>query len=65
MRHGEVALWHRGTIVCQGNAGVSLHGVTFDAVSMNVEDGERIASLIGKEMIDAEAVLTVLAEWWT
>ena len=65
MRRGEVALWHRGTIVWQGNVGASLHGMTFDAVSMNVEDGERIANLTRKEMIDAEAVLTALAEWWT
>jgi hypothetical protein len=64
MRRGEVALWHGGTIVWQGNVGAKLDGVTFDAVSMNVEDGERLASLAGNEIADVETVLAALADWW-
>jgi hypothetical protein len=64
MRRGEVALWHRGTIVWQGNVGARLHGVTFDAVSMNVEDGERLAALAGSEIAAVETVLAALADWW-
>ena len=64
MRRGEVALWHRGTIVWQGNVSTRLHGVTFDAVSMNVKDGERMATLAGKEIGDVETVLADLADWW-
>ena len=48
MRRGEVALWHRGTIVWQGSVGATINGVNFDAVSINIEDGERVANLIGQ-----------------
>jgi hypothetical protein len=64
MRRGEVALWREGTIVWQGNVGAILHGVTFDAVSMNVEDGERMAALTAEKAVDAESVLAALADWW-
>jgi hypothetical protein len=64
MRRGEIAPWHKGTIVWQGNVGARLHGMRFDAVSMNVEDGERMADLTGTKIIDAEAVLAALADGW-
>lgn len=52
MRQGEVALWHRGTIVWQGSVGATINGVDFDAVSINIEDGERLTKLTGRKAGD-------------
>jgi hypothetical protein len=64
MRRGEVALWHRGTIVWQGSVGVMINGVNFDAVSINVEDGERFTKLTGRKAVDAVSVVAALVGWW-
>ena len=40
MRRGEIALWHRGTIVWRGHVGAKIQGVVFDAVSLSIEDSE-------------------------
>jgi hypothetical protein len=64
MRRGEIALWHRGMIVWHGNVGVEIMGVSFDAVSMNIDDGERMAVLAGAKIVDADTVLAALADWW-
>ena len=45
--------------------GAEIRSVSFDAVSINVDDGERVAALTGKKMVDAETVLAALANWWS
>ena len=64
MRRGEVALWHRGTIVWQGSVGAAINGVDFDAVSINIEDGERFTELTDRKAVDAVSVVAALAGWW-
>ena len=65
MRHGEVALWHRGKIVWRGFVGSSIHDVSFDTLSMNFQDGERLSARVGDERLTAKVALGALAEWWT
>ena len=64
MRAGEVALWYRGKLVWQGNVGADVRGVTFDALAMNVHDGERLTGLLGERTLTAEVALATLADWW-
>jgi hypothetical protein len=65
MRRGEIALWHRGMIVWHGNVGAEITGISFDAVSMNIADGERMAALAERKIVDADTVLAALANWWS
>jgi hypothetical protein len=63
MRGGEVALWLNGEIVWTGSAGAALRNISFDAVSMHVEDATRISSVDGSPLTPAH-VLQTLADWW-
>ena len=65
MRDGEVALWYRGKIIWRGFVGSHICDVTFDTVSMNLQDGERLSSRVGDETLTEEVALVALAEWWT
>ena len=60
MRGGEVALWHEGRIVWSGNVGAVVRGVTFDTVSMHVEDAVRISN--GSAAVSQAQVLQKLAD---
>ena len=60
MRRGEIALWHRGTIVWQGRVSATIKGVDFDAVSMNIEDGKRFTKLTSRKAVDAGSVVAAL-----
>lgn len=64
MREGEVALWREGTIVWKGCVGARVAEQDFDAVSMNVNDAERLAE-INILLSTKEDVLEALAEWWS
>ena len=64
MRPGEVALWHHGTIVWQGSVGATINNIVFDAVSINVEDGQRLTGLTDGKAFDAVSVVAALADWW-
>ena len=64
MRDGEVALWHQGKIVWRGLVGSNVGDVTFDTLSMNLQDGERLNARVGEEKLTAGVALGALAEWW-
>ena len=57
-------LWHRGKIVWQGSVGSDVQDVTFDAVSLNSDDGARISAQFGEHVMTSEAMRAVLAAWW-
>lgn len=57
-------LWHGGKIVWQGSVGNNVQHVTFDAVSLNSDDGARISAQIGEHLLTAEAMRALLADWW-
>jgi hypothetical protein len=64
MRHGEVTLWRDGAIVWKGDVGAHLSGISFDAVSMHVDDSARMAARVSGHR-GAEEVLAALADWWS
>ena len=59
----EVALWFNGSIVWSGSVGARVCDIAFDAVSMHVDDGNRMLATVGDQPT-AEHVLSVLAGWW-
>jgi hypothetical protein len=62
MRGGEVALWRNGQIVWSGNVGAALKDISFDAISIHIEDA---AKLVGPDDVTTpQSVLQTLAEWW-
>lgn len=65
MREGEIALWRGGKIVWQGAVGTILDGITFDAVSLNIEDGARLSRKMGTTVVTAETVGATIADWWS
>lgn len=64
MRAGEVVLWRKGRIVWQGCVGADVSGLTFDAMSMSVDDAEQFNTRRGGVVLTAEVVITTLSEWW-
>ena len=65
MPMGEVALWYNGRIVWTGGIGATISGISFDAISMHVEDAARISAQGGKGSLTQRVVVEALADWWT
>ena len=63
MRSGEVVLWREGAIVWNGVVGTHLTDVSFDTVSMHIDDSAVMESRLSAPPT-AEAVLAALAGWW-
>ena len=63
MRVGEVLLWREGAIVWNGVVGAHLTDVSFDTVSMHVDDSALMAARVSRQA-SAEEVLAALADWW-
>ena len=63
MRSGEVALWRDGVMVWTGAVGAHLTDVSFDTVSLHVDDSAVMAARVSRQAT-AEEVLAVLAGWW-
>ena len=64
IRSGEVALWNEGKIVWHGSVGADIGHVKFDALSMNLHDGERLLAKAGGA-ITAEIASAAIAAWWS
>ena len=64
MRDGEVALWHRGKIVWRGYVGSDIRDVTFDTLSINLQDGERLTARFGDRRFTTEEAVATLSAWW-
>jgi hypothetical protein len=62
-RHGEVALWRDCAIVWSGVVGTELSGLTFDTVSLHIEDSTVMAARLPRRAT-TEEVLVALADWW-
>ena len=63
MCSGDVLLWLDGAIVWKGAVGAHLTGITFDAVSMHVDDSAVMESRLSAPPT-AEAILAALVGWW-
>ena len=63
MRSGEVVLWRDGSIVWTGAVGSHLTDITFDTLSMHVDDSALMAARVPRQAT-AEEVLAALAGWW-
>ena len=63
MANGEVALWSKGQLIWSGVVGAHVSSMSFDAISMHVDDGVRMLATVG-ERPTANHVLSVLAGWW-
>ena len=63
MRSGEVVLWSDGAMVWTGAVGAHLTDITFDTVSMHVEDSALMAARL-PVAATADEVLVALADWW-
>jgi hypothetical protein len=63
MHVGEVLLWLDGAIVWKGVVGAYLTDISFDTVSMHVDDSALMSSRLPKQAT-TEEVLAALAGWW-
>ena len=63
MANGEVALWSKGQLIWSGVVGAHVSSMSFDAISMHVDDGVRMRATVGDQPT-ADLVLSVLAGWW-
>ena len=63
MPNGEVALWSKGQLIWSGVVGAHVSSMSFDAISMHVDDSVRMLAAVGDQPT-ADLVLSVLAGWW-
>ena len=63
MANGEVALWSKGQLIWSGVVGAHVSSMSFDAISMHVDDSVRMLAAVGDQPT-ADHVLSVLAGWW-
>src|SRR4029079_7296334 len=63
MANGEVALWSKGQLVWSGVVGAHVSSMSFDAISMHVDDSVRMRAAPGDQPT-AALVLGVLAARW-
>ena len=63
MRAGEVVLWREGAVVWSGAVGTYLTGVTFDTVSLHVDDNRLLEARLPRRAT-GEEVLAAVAGWW-